>query len=337
MNKFRMYQKGFSVQTIHTMYHRPIPEIDFSDDMQRGEVWNNVKKSLYIHSILLKITDAQSPFIAGVRELSNGEQLFKIFDGKQRGTTLIHFLDGDFALTGLKNEPDIVVDGEIVKLQGKRFGQLPQRLKDIIKDTNINFSILENATTEQEALIFRRLNNGKNMSKFDIARSYKPNMDDIKVLKDHELFNVMLSDTDRLALKQQEIIVKTWIALFENEPSFTPAHVNETMASLNVSPDEQTQIKDYYDLIFEAYKILNVDEDNAPIIKLIFKPTHFLGFISYLDRFESAKQLAQWIEKFFANPSMEYVSLVREHTTSPSSIKARQEIIKKSIDEFLGK
>lgn len=98
MKKFKMYMKPISVKTLYNMYHEDVPEIDFTDDMQRGEVWSISQKSQYIHSILLRITDAQSPFIAGVRDMDNGNQLFKIFDGKQRGTTLIHFLDGDFSL-----------------------------------------------------------------------------------------------------------------------------------------------------------------------------------------------------------------------------------------------
>ena len=263
-----MYQKGLSVKSLYNMYNEDVPEVDFTDDMQRGEVWSNTRKSLYIHSILLKITDAQSPFIAGVRELPNGNTLLKIFDGKQRGTTLIHYINGDFALTGLTNEPDIYLNGEPVKLQGKRFKQLPQKLQSWILDTTLNISIMENATPEQEALIFRRLNNGKSMSRFDIARSYKKGMEDIRELTNHELFNVMLSSHERKALKQQEVIVKSWVALFEEEPNLTPAHINEVMKMLSIGTDEQEELKTSYDFIFETYKILNIKKENSEAVKI---------------------------------------------------------------------
>lgn len=332
-----MYQKGFSVKTIYNMYHEVTPEIDFEDDMQRGEVWDVIRASLYIHSVLLKITDAQSPFIAGVRELPNGNQVLKIFDGKQRGTTLIHFIDGEFRLRGIANEPDILLDGEPVELQGKRFKELPKKLQQWILDTTINVSIMENATPEQEALIFRRLNNGKNMSKFDLARSYKQGMEDIKEIQNHELFVVMYSDKDRKALKQQETIVRTWISLFENEPNFSATHINETMKVLSIEPEQMEQIKADYDMVFEAYKMLVINRENSEIIKMMFRPVHFVGYLPYLDMFDTTEQFAEWAKSFFANMSEEYRQLVREHTTSPTSIKRRKEIIEKSINDFLGK
>ena len=337
MDKFKMYQKGLSVKSLYNMYNEDVPEVDFTDDMQRGEVWSNTRKSLYIHSILLKITDAQSPFIAGVRELPNGNTLLKIFDGKQRGTTLIHYINGDFALTGLTNEPDIYLNGEPVKLQGKRFKQLPQKLQSWILDTTLNISIMENATPEQEALIFRRLNNGKSMSRFDIARSYKKGMEDIRELTNHELFNVMLSSHERKALKQQEVIVKSWVALFEEEPNLTPAHINEVMKMLSIGTDEQEELKTSYDFIFETYKILNIKKENSEVVKMLLKITHLVGYLPFIGKFDTPDQFAKWAETFFGNMPAEYASLVREHTTSPSGIKARQSIIEKSINTFLGK
>lgn len=337
MQKFTMYQKGYSVKSLSNMYHEEIPEIDFNDDMQRGEVWNNIRKSLYIHSVLLKITDAQSPFIAGIRDLPNGNKLLKIFDGKQRGTTLIRFLDGEFKLTGLTNEPDIMLNGEPVRLQGKRFKDLPEKLQQWINDTTINVSVMENATPEQEALIFRRLNNGKNMTKFDIARSFKQGMKDINELQNHELFTIMYSERNLKALKQQEFIIRTWITLFENEPNFSPSHIDETMKLLSIDPEQKEQINEYYNFIFKVYKILAVGKENSEIIKKMFKSVHFIGFVNYIDRFDNEEQFAEWIKLFFENAPEEYNSIVREHTTSPSNIKRRKEIIEASINDFLNK
>lgn len=175
------------------------------------------------------------------------------------------------------------------------------------------------------------------MSKFDIARSYKQGMKDIKELTNHELFNVMLTSTERKALKQQEIIIRSWIALFEEEPNLTPAHVNEVMKVLSIDTDEREQLKSSYDFIFEAYKLMAIEKENSDIIKLMFKPTHFIGYLPYLEKFDTPEQFAKWVEKFFGNMPEAYASLVREHTTSPSSIKARRELIEKSVNEFLGK
>lgn len=337
MKKFKMYMKPISVKTLYNMYHEDVPEIDFTDDMQRGEVWSNSQKSQYIHSILLRITDAQSPFIAGVRDMDNGNQLFKIFDGKQRGTTLIHFLNGDFSLIGLNNEPDIYLNNEIVQIKNKRFKQLPRKLQEWIEDTTINVAVLENATPEMEALIFRRLNNGKSMSRFDLARSYKQEMEDIKKLSKHEIFTVMLSDKEIKALRQQEIIVKLWMVLFMEEPDLIPTKVNEVMKTLQISDDEQEQITTSLDFIFRAYKLLKQDSCDSSVIKAMFRVTHMVGYIAFISKFDTPEQFAEWIKTFFNNMPDEYSSFTQAHTTGSSSIKARKRLIENSINEFLGK
>ena len=147
----------------------------------------------------------------------------------------------------------------------------------------------------------------------------------------------MLTSTERKALKQQEIIIRSWIALFEDEPNLTPAHVNEVMKVLSIDADEREQLKTSYDFMFETYKIMSIEKENSDVIKLMFKPTHFIGYLPYLEKFDTPEQFAKWVEKFFGNMPEAYASLVREHTTSPSSIKARRELIEKSVNEFLGK
>ena len=322
---------------IYDKYYMPVSEIDLNSDVQRGEVWSTKRKSGYIHSMLLGIVEAQSPFVINVITDEAKRKIFRVIDGKQRTLAITRYIHGEYKLTGLKDEPTIIDrDGTHVNLQGKRFVDLPINFQNKIKLTNINIAFMYNATPEQEALVFRRLNSGQAVSKFDLACSYKQGQEDIRELKKHELFNVMFNEKQINAYKPREIIVKSWIALYEDEPNLAKKHVDEVMKMLSIDDGEREQIEQAYDFIFDTYKILNVDDENE-LIKIMFRPTHFVGYLPFIDRFDSPKQFSDWAKVFFGNMPEDYASLVREHTTSPTSIKARREIIKRSIDEFLGK
>ena len=326
-----MYIKGISVITLCDMYEDG--EIDFNADMQRGEVWSNQKRSLYIHSILMGISEFQSPFLVG----KGNDNVLRILDGKQRGTTLVRFCNGEFRLSIPASEPPIYLDGEEVSLSGKRFDQLPKKLQRKITNTNINLAIMENASPELEGLIFRRFNNGKAMTNFDIARSYKNNLEDINEICEHEIFKVMFSKNALKRLSPQDIIVKTWIVLFEEETNFSPKHVLEVMKNLVITPDQKQQIEEFYSIIFEAYKIV-LNETNENTAKIMLNKGHLLTYICYIEKFDSAEQLAEFIIWLLNNMPEDYKQLSEKgHTTGASVIKAKNKLMEKMIDDFLSK
>ena len=112
MADYRAFKEQWSVNIFVKRYEKG--EINFDNPIQRGIVWNKVMSSLYIHSLLYDILVYQKPFLVSKKE--NGVD---ILDGKQRGTTLIKYVNNEFALTGLQNEPSIMVDGKPYQINGK--------------------------------------------------------------------------------------------------------------------------------------------------------------------------------------------------------------------------
>ena len=284
--------------------------------------------SLYIHSLLYDVLVYQKPFLVSKKE--NGVD---ILDGKQRGTSLIKFINNEFALTGLQKEPSIILRGEPYNINGKYFKQLDEDLRMKILDFQIDMAILENAPVEIEALFFDRSNGGKAMAKIDLARSKNRSIEVVKEIAQHEIFKAMFSDKQLIKLPQDEIVVKTWQALNETDPDYSSKHFNDLMEELEITDENKQQIMSVYDKVFEAYKTILVK--NKEIATSIMKKTHFLTYVAFVEQFESVDKLAEWLMLFYGNMPTEYAEASKQQTTSNKNTTTRINIVKESIEEFL--
>ena len=327
MADYRAFKDSWSVNSFKKRFEKG--EINFDNPIQRGIVWNKIMSSLYIHSLLYDVLVYQKPFLVSKKE--NGVD---ILDGKQRGTTLIKYVNNEFALTGLQKEPSIILRGEPYNINGKYFKQLDEDLQMKILDFQIDMAILENAPVEIEALFFNRSNGGRAMAKIDLARSKNRSIDVVKEIAQHEIFNAMFSDKALQKLPQDEIVVKTWQALNETDPDYSSKHFNDLMEELEITDENKQQIMSVYDKVFEAYKkVLIKDKETA---NLTMKKTHFLTYITFVEQFETADKLAEWLMLFYGNMPTEYIEASKQQTTSNKNTTTRINSVKESVEKFLG-
>lgn len=115
-------------------------------DFQRSFVWDKDKQSRLIESILLRIPLP----VFYVAEDDEGRLI--VVDGRQRLTTLLHYLDNQLALR-IKDRPE---------LDGKRFEDLDVRLQSRVEDCQLLFYIIDRSVPERARLdIFERVNGGE--------------------------------------------------------------------------------------------------------------------------------------------------------------------------------
>lgn len=339
MNELEMPQiipQTWSVRKLYTMYkNKEYKQIDFDIPTQRGIMWENSRRSLYIHSVLLGLHVFQSAIIVNAVKDEDGRTVYQVYDGKQRIlSTLMKYIDGEYCLIGLKNEPLVRMDnGMTIPLNGLKFEDLPADLNLKLMDATMNVAVAQNASDEVMALIFRRINNAKPMTKFDISRSNKADMSDIIELGNHRIFKLMYSEKGLEALKQHEIIVKTYISMYEEEPVFTGIHINSIMKTLNITPKQKAEINKAYDIIYEACQ--DIYNSDIMVGKLMMNKTHFLTYIRYIKMFPSVQVFEKWLKHFFGNMPREYIEAKEGHTTSSTTIKKRYEIVQNDIKEFL--
>lgn len=145
-------------KTVKHIWRNP-EKFRFDLAIQRNEVWENDRKSLFIHTLLYGY-----PFPPCYAQ-DQGDGLYWMLDGKQRITTAISYVKGEFALN--KHTPEI--DG--IKLAGKKFSQLPEELKEKILDTDFQIYQLRGMSEGELAEMFFRLNNGSALSKIELTRA----------------------------------------------------------------------------------------------------------------------------------------------------------------------
>ena len=185
--KIRVEQKPFSVEIVVKKIKNG--EIDLNPDFQRKFVWTDItRKSRLIESILLRIP-------LPMFYLSEDEEgIYHVLDGLQRLTVLKSYLNNEFRLKNLEylgSECDGKFfrekkeDGEEVEgVQKKPEKYVPNKYYRRIKDTMLNFNVVDSSTPDQAKYdIFRRINTGG------------------KPLNRQEMRNAMATDDTRRLLK----------------------------------------------------------------------------------------------------------------------------------------
>jgi hypothetical protein len=122
--------------------------IDLQPDFQRGEVWSTPKKQRLIDTIL------RQWHVPPIHLVAKGGGSFDVLDGQQRLTAIRDFLGGVFAVDGFI-EP---IATELEPLDGLRFAQLPEPIRNELEDFAIRVFELHEYTPDEPHELFFRLN-----------------------------------------------------------------------------------------------------------------------------------------------------------------------------------
>ena len=321
------YTDVWSVKTIYNMINRD--QLDFDWDKQRGYVWNRTRASLFIHSLFWGMLEKTETF-----HFTRHGDKYLCSDGKQRGLTVLKYINNEYSLSGLKNSfPIYLNDGTVSPINGKYFKQLPQELQDKIWDWQVNISITENAPPDVEAEMFARMNNGQAVSKTDIAVCRNDSSTVFDDLGKHELFNVMLGTKGLEAKKYRAVIVKSWVAANEEIPNYKSAYLHKLESDLQLTGSDKEVLTDLYDSLLEIYKNIILQEDN--IGKKMFDNAFMYYYIPCLDMFDGDyAKAATWMNTFYKNVPQEYAQIIG-FASDDVNTQNKMNIIKNSIEEFL--
>ncbi|OCS91944.1 DUF262 domain-containing protein [Caryophanon latum] len=150
-------QVTFDIETLERKINRGSIKID--SDFQRGEVWGLERKKKLIDTILRKwpIPPIQLIETEGDRQ--------EILDGLQRISTILSFLNNEFAIDGniLPESKEIQELDKMrfsdLKMKSEEQGDIFNKFYNRILGTNISIYFIQNATAEEIAELFYRFNN----------------------------------------------------------------------------------------------------------------------------------------------------------------------------------
>lgn len=321
------YTDTWSVKTLFNLCSRK--QLDFDWDKQRGYVWSQGKASLFIHSIFWGMLENTETF-----RFTKHDKRYFCTDGKQRGLSILKYINNEYALTGLKNSYEIYLsDGTVTQVNGKRFKQLDQELQDKIWDLQINIAVLENATPDVEAEMFTRMNNGQAVSRTDIAIAKNDSSTQFDELGKHELFTVMLGARGMQTKKYRGVIIKTYEAIMKEKPNYKSSHLHSLESSLILSDADVKKITELYDNLLDIYKHIILMDEN--IGKKMFNNSFMYYYIPYLGMFKgNHKKAAEWMNYFYNNIPESYKQITG-FATDDANTEKKMNIIRTSIEDFL--
>lgn len=140
-------------------------DINPTPNYQRGSVWKQEQRTLLIDSVLRKI-DVPKIYL----RRTSGSYKYEIIDGQQRMRTFWDFLNDKFPLED--EAEDIVMDGMSYGLAGRTYSELDHELRvERIYKYTLNVVILSEATEDEIADLFYRLNNGTPLSSSEVRNA----------------------------------------------------------------------------------------------------------------------------------------------------------------------
>ena len=169
-----------------------------ADKFQRRRVWDEIKSSRLIESLLLNVPIPVCYFA----ELDDGS--YSVIDGQQRLTAIYRFVNNEFALKSLKVRPD---------LNGKRFHQLDVSDSRLVNSRAIRcIVILKESDPDIRFDVFERLNtNSVKLNPQELRNSlYRGKLNDlIQKLSEYENFKkARAADNVDKRMQDCEIILR---------------------------------------------------------------------------------------------------------------------------------
>lgn len=302
-------------------------EVTFDNVVQRGLVWDNKKKSLLIHSMLSGYPIP--PFYAA----KNGGK-YDMLDGKQRINAITGFIAGKFELEGVPEVESANDDGtvDMVDINTLHFEEMEESLRDELQDCSLTAYYFDAITDEEISEMFFRLNNGKPLSAVELTRVRAKSMGTIKEIGKHGLFNNALTQKALEKYTNEDIVIKTYVILHEEDPSMETKYIRPLMGNMEVTDADKEQIFKIYDRILAMHKLI----EDMKIAKRILTRTHLITMAPVIWKSiqdgKTEQQMAGWASEFFNGKHGASVSAT--YNMYAGSGSAKKESVKKRLEEI---
>lgn len=151
---------------------------------QRTEVWKQEQKQMLLDSILREI-DIPKIYL---RRISNSKFKYEIIDGQQRMRAIWDFLNNVFPLS--EEAVQLFIDNEQFIIAEKTYDELDATVQlERIHKYNLDVVIIQDASEDEIADLFHRLNNGSPLTTAEVRNAMPGVMKNtIKELAQHSFF-----------------------------------------------------------------------------------------------------------------------------------------------------
>ncbi len=292
----------------------------FDSIIQRNFVWDELKKSIFIHSMMI---DFPIPPMFAQENPDSEKQLFML-DGKQRLSTVVEFLGGELTLH--KDTPPV----ENIEVAGMNYDALPDDLKDNVKDYSFLVYFFKGMTDAQRDELFLRLNGGKPLTRIELTRveAGVDFMEYIRELAKNPFFNNQFTEKQKDKFANEEVVLQC-VNLIYNDgvDGFSGKVISNMVTDLKQTPLSQQQ----QEAIQNTVEYLNVAfPEKEKFLKKVNIPIIFSLALQYMKDL-TATEFFYKVKTFFESPTDEYTEAARVGSAKPEAIATRLS----ELEEFI--
>lgn len=308
--------------------------LNFKAAVQRNLRWSDEQKSELIESILLGYP------IPPVYSLRSEDKQLWLYDGKQRLTTLISFVNGEWPLTSLPELEEVFgYDAE-----GKKFADLPIEFQELIEDTQIVIYQFEHLTEHQRDQLFKRLNSGTPLTNIELLRSVlgTANLEYIRELSETPFFKlVAMSEKQVDKFVHQELLLqiiglitgqltdlsggnlKDFAIALRDKGTVVDEHGAKKL-EVGVTPEEREQIAGLFAYLDGAFAPVEEKKRSR-----VLKKSDIIGIIgAALGSKIDSVAFGEKVTDFILKPPQAYKDAKRQGSAKEGSIRKRIEMLK---------
>lgn len=319
LNKANMEWSGKKLYTMVTG-----DKVNFDNAVQRNLVWDDARKSLFIHSLIIGYP--VPPFFA-----AKADDVFDMLDGKQRSNALASFMDDKYILGLDEDYREIMLDdGEFCNIEGKKFSELPEELRDRIKEFSFTIYYFDGITDDEIDEMFFRLNNGKALSAIELTRVKAKSFDTIKELAKHEIFDIALTEKAKNKYGNEDIVIKAYITIYHQNPSYTTKDIRVAMQSAEITDEQVDHLKCVFDKILFTYR--SIQHSEAKIAKKMTRKTHLTSLTKLASSLDK-DDLRAFVTGFF-NGKNRAASVSESYNRACQYGSAKPEAVARRLNEM---
>jgi hypothetical protein len=248
--------------------------IDFEFALQRGSVWEPLRDSLLIHSILLGFPIAEFY----LNKLPDGT--YEGLEGKQRKTAICNFRNGIYSLH--PNTPTVkLLDGSEFAIAKHSFDSLPAELQNKILMFPLRIWWFDNAPLEDKILFMQRINNGKAVTKTELSR-YKVKSRKLFIqLSNHQALSYIIREKVKARLGNEDIVQDIWITSYVDKPNLMEMQRSFVLEHNEVSDAQKEELLKAFGCMLSFYM---ANENNKKLINKLRSKTQIvsMGYMSVM-------------------------------------------------------
>jgi hypothetical protein len=309
-------------------------KLNMKISIQRDEVWDNLRKSNFIVSLMLGVP------IESLLFEEAADDSYIVLDGKQRTLTVCQFIkkkdkDGKGGGFALSSKIRIKKIGS-QELAGITFEELPKKMQDSILNFELPITVLRTLNAEDRATVFFMRNQAQPLTKMDLSLVQLGDkaMETFNKLLDHNFIKERIKLTTPAKRKHDDLAILLQYMILNSglDKGFSGKAILDfceliKSGKIAIPEKELTELMDYLDKTLDGYD-KRIKKVHVPVLMAVAQRSKNSGFTPNKFRF----RLELFFDLIEGEPECEYMLACKSGSAKKANVQRRIEIMSEVLE-----